>query len=56
MADENAEKVKLRGQTGVFRQKFEDAKETAEQLKEAARTKEERVVRLKTVGLLLIFP
>ncbi|KAL8270976.1 hypothetical protein Esti_005097 [Eimeria stiedai] len=47
LADQNAEKVKLRGQAGVFRQRFEDAKEQAEQFREAARTKEERAARLK---------
>lgn len=52
LADENAEKVKLRGQAGIFRQRYEDAKEQAEQLREAARTKEERAARLKAVGVL----
>lgn len=49
LADENAEKVKLRGQAGIFRQRYEDAKEQAEQLRESARTKEERAARLKAV-------
>ncbi|OEH79837.1 wd g-beta repeat-containing protein [Cyclospora cayetanensis] len=47
LAEENAEKVKLRGQAGIFRQRYEDAKEQAEQLREAARMKEERAARLK---------
>ena len=52
LADENTEKVKLRGQAGIFRQRYEDAKEQAEQLREAARTKEERAARLKAVSML----
>ncbi|KAL8427170.1 hypothetical protein Efla_006797 [Eimeria flavescens] len=47
LADENAAKLNLRGQAGVFRQRFEDAKEQVEHFREAARTKEERAARLK---------
>lgn len=50
LADEGAEKVKLRGQAGVLRQKHEDCREQLEKAKEEAKLARDKAVRLSQVS------
>lgn len=49
LAEEGAEKVKLRGQAGVLRQKHEDCRELLEKAKEEAKLARDKAVRLTQV-------
>lgn len=50
LAHESAEKVRLRGQTGIHRKRHEDLKEQMELLKEELKHKEETAQRYRSVS------